>query len=180
MSACWHGRRKLRPECTDRINNRELGHGDICRRGGRSYSSPGHTLLQVWSSSFPASRYEHLAGRKTPYPLGSRKESGRLTLRVLKEASASMEPDVKKFRIIRIMCKTKVGFEYLRISLGARRCSKLNLKKRTAYQNSRPYYNINSKMEVVFWISVPVAFPAASSTLRHLYSRLQGDPSHHL
>ena len=41
MSACWHGRRKLRPECTDRINNRELGHGDICRRGGRSYSSPG-------------------------------------------------------------------------------------------------------------------------------------------
>ena len=41
MSACWHGRRKLRPECTDQINNRKLGHGDICRRGGRSYSSPG-------------------------------------------------------------------------------------------------------------------------------------------
>ena len=32
---------KLRSECTDRINNRELGHGDICRRGGQSYSSPG-------------------------------------------------------------------------------------------------------------------------------------------
>ena len=41
MSACWHGRRKLRPECTGQINNRELGHGDICRRGGRSCSSPG-------------------------------------------------------------------------------------------------------------------------------------------
>ena len=41
MSACWHDRRKLKPECTDRINNRELSHGDICRRGGRSYSSPG-------------------------------------------------------------------------------------------------------------------------------------------
>ena len=41
MSACWHDRRKLKPECTDRIGNRELGHGDICRRGGRSYSSPG-------------------------------------------------------------------------------------------------------------------------------------------
>ena len=25
----------------DGINNRELGHGDICRRGGRFYSSPG-------------------------------------------------------------------------------------------------------------------------------------------
>ena len=41
MSACWHDRRKLKPECTDRIGNRELGHGDICRRVGRSYSSPG-------------------------------------------------------------------------------------------------------------------------------------------
>ena len=41
MSTCWHGRRKLKPECTDRINNRELGRGDICKRGGRSYSSPG-------------------------------------------------------------------------------------------------------------------------------------------
>ena len=29
MSACWHGRRKLKPECTDQINYRELGHGDI-------------------------------------------------------------------------------------------------------------------------------------------------------
>ena len=29
MSACWHDRRKLKPECTDRIGNRELGHGDI-------------------------------------------------------------------------------------------------------------------------------------------------------
>ena len=45
MSACWHCRRKLRPECTDRINNRELGHGDICRQGGRSYSSPGPPRL---------------------------------------------------------------------------------------------------------------------------------------
>ena len=41
MSACWHRRRKLRPECTGRINNRELGHRDICRREGRSYSSHG-------------------------------------------------------------------------------------------------------------------------------------------
>ena len=41
MSACWHDRLKLKPECTDRIGNRELGHGDICRRGGRFYSSPG-------------------------------------------------------------------------------------------------------------------------------------------
>ena len=40
MSACWHDRRKLRPECTDRIGNRELGHGNICRRGGRFYISP--------------------------------------------------------------------------------------------------------------------------------------------
>ena len=41
MSACWHDRRKLKPECTDRMNNQELGHGDTCRRGGRSRSSPG-------------------------------------------------------------------------------------------------------------------------------------------
>ena len=41
MSACWDGRRKWKPECTDRIGNRELGHRDICRRGGRFYSSPG-------------------------------------------------------------------------------------------------------------------------------------------
>ena len=41
MSACWHDRRKLKPECTDRIGNRELDHGDTCRQVGRSYSSPG-------------------------------------------------------------------------------------------------------------------------------------------
>ena len=29
MNACWHDRRKLKPECTDRRGNRELGHGDI-------------------------------------------------------------------------------------------------------------------------------------------------------
>ena len=41
MRACWHDRRKLKPECTDRIGNQELDHGGICRPGGRSYSSPG-------------------------------------------------------------------------------------------------------------------------------------------
>ena len=28
MSACWHDRRKLKPECTDRIGSRELDHVD--------------------------------------------------------------------------------------------------------------------------------------------------------
>ena len=39
--ACCRDRRKLKPECSDRISNRELDHGGICRRGGRSCSSPG-------------------------------------------------------------------------------------------------------------------------------------------
>ena len=41
MNACCRDRRKLKPERTDRIGNRELDHGGICRRGGRSCSSPG-------------------------------------------------------------------------------------------------------------------------------------------
>ena len=41
MSACWHDWRKLKPECTDRIGNWELDHGNLCRQGGRSHSSPG-------------------------------------------------------------------------------------------------------------------------------------------
>ena len=33
MNACCRDRQKLKPERTDRIGNRELDHGGICRRG---------------------------------------------------------------------------------------------------------------------------------------------------
>ena len=41
MSACWHDRRKLKPECSDQIGNWKLDRGDICKQGGQSCSSLG-------------------------------------------------------------------------------------------------------------------------------------------
>ena len=41
MNACCRDRRELKPERTDRLGSWELDHGGICRRGGRSCSSPG-------------------------------------------------------------------------------------------------------------------------------------------
>ena len=46
MSVCWHDRRKLKPECTDRIGNRELGHGDICSSPGPPH--PTSATADAW------------------------------------------------------------------------------------------------------------------------------------
>ena len=55
MNACCRDRRKLKLECTDRIGNRELDHGGICRRGGRSCRSPGplHSTSVTADARFP-------------------------------------------------------------------------------------------------------------------------------
>ena len=66
MSISWHDRRKLKPECTDRIGNRELDRGDICRRGGQSCSSPG--LLHPTSATAGAWFLSQMIGTAAAVP----------------------------------------------------------------------------------------------------------------